>query len=52
VIDSSNVDGSVEVVLQGTSGTIPLNAASPLRLSQAAGASVNAAVMSALGPMT
>ena len=55
VVDSGSVDGSAEVVQQGTagtSGTIPLAAASPLRLRHAAGASVQTGAPVPLGPMT
>ena len=52
VVDSSSVDGGAEVVQAtgaGTSTTIPVT---PLTLIHVAGATVNAAVLSPLGPMT
>ena len=54
VIDSSSVDGGAELVTvssAGSSTSIPI-ANTPLRLTHAAGATVNTAVMSPLGPMT
>jgi hypothetical protein len=55
VIDSGSLDGGAEVVQAsgaGTSTTIPLNAATPLLLSHAAGATVQTATLGPLGPMT
>jgi len=56
VVDSSSsVDGGAEIVVQGTagtSGTIPLNAATPLRLTHSAGATVQTGTLGPLGPMT
>ena len=54
VIDSTSVDGGAEVLTvssAGSSTSIPI-ANTPLRLTHAAGATVNTAVMSPLGPMT
>ncbi len=54
-VDSSSVDGGAEIVVQGTagtSGTIPLNAATPLRLTHSAGATVQTGTLGPLGPMT
>jgi hypothetical protein len=55
VIDSTSTDGGAEVVQQGTagtSGTIPLAAASALRLTHAAGASVQSGTIVPLGNLT
>jgi hypothetical protein len=55
VVDSGDVDGGAEVVVSGgagTSGTIPLNAATPLRLTHAAGTTVQTGTLGPLGPMT
>ena len=53
VVESSSVDGGAEVVQAtgaGTSTTIPIT---PLTLpAHAAGATVNAAILSPLGPLT
>ena len=54
VVDSTSVDGGAEVVTVSSAGSgtsIPI-AATPLRLTHSAGASVNTAVMTPLGPMT
>lgn len=54
-VDDASVDGGAEVLVQGAAGSatsIPLNAASPLRLTHAAGATVQAATLGPLGPMT
>ena len=54
VIDSSSVDGGAELVTvssAGSSTSIPI-AGTPLRLTHAAGASVQAATLGPLGPMT
>ncbi len=54
VVDSSSVDGGAEVVTvssAGSSTSIPV-ANTPLRLTHTAGATVNTAVLSPLGPLT
>ncbi len=54
VIDSSSVDGGAEIVTVSSAGSatsIPV-AGTPLRLTHAAGASVQTAVLGPLGPMT
>ncbi len=54
VIDSSSVDGGAELVTvssAGSSTSIPI-ANTPLRLTHAAGATVQAATLGPLGPMT
>ena len=54
VVDSTSVDGGAEVVTissAGSSTSIPI-AGTPLRLTHAAGASVQAATLGPLGPMT
>jgi len=54
VVDSTSVDGGAEVLTvsgAGSSGSIPI-ANTPLRLTHAAGASVQTATLGPLGPMT
>jgi len=54
VIDSTSVDGGAECVTvssAGSSTSIPI-VGTPLRLTHAAGASVQAATLGPLGPMT
>jgi len=54
VIDSTSVDGGAEVVTvssAGASTSIPI-ASTPLRLTHAAGATVQTATLGPLGPMT
>lgn len=54
VIDSTSVDGGAELVtvsLAGSSTSIPV-ADTPLRLTHAAGASVNTATITPVGPLT
>ena len=54
VIDSTSADGGAEVVTvssAGSSTSIPI-ASTPLRLTHAAGASVQTATLGPLGPMT
>lgn len=54
VVDSGSVDGGAEVVkasAAGSSTSIPI-AGTPLRLSHAAGATVQAATLVPLGPLT
>ena len=54
VVDSASVDGGAEVVTvssAGSSTSIPV-AATPLRLTHAAGASVQTGTLTPLGPMT
>jgi hypothetical protein len=53
-VDSSSVDGGAEIVAVGSAGSsasIPI-AGSPLRLTHAAGATVQTATLAPLGPMT
>ena len=55
IVDDASVDGGAEVLVQagaGSSTSIPLAAASPLRLTHAAGATVQTATLAPLGPMT
>ena len=54
VIDSSSVDGGAEIVTvssAGSANSIPI-ANTPLRLTHAAGATVQTATLGPLGPMT
>ena len=54
VVDSASADGGAEVVTvssAGSSTSIPI-ASTPLRLTHAAGATVQAATLGPLGPMT
>jgi hypothetical protein len=54
VVDSAGVDGGAEVLKTSAAGgstTIPV-AGTPLRLTHSAGATVQAAVLAPLGPMT
>lgn len=54
VIDSTSVDGGAELVTVSSAGgstSIPVTN-TPLRLAHSAGATVNAATLSPLGPMT
>jgi hypothetical protein len=53
-VDSSSVDGGAEIVAVGSAGSsasIPI-AGSPLRLTHAAGATVQTSTLAPLGPMT
>lgn len=55
IVDDTSVDGGAEVLVQGAAGsgtTIPLNAASPLRLNHIAGATVQTGTLSPVGPLT
>ncbi len=53
VVDSTSVDGGAEVTVSAAGGStsIPI-ASTPLRLTHTAGATVNSAMMSPVGPMT
>ncbi len=51
VVDSSSVDGGAECLTVSSAGAIPV-ANTPLRLTHAAGASVQTATLGPLGPMT
>lgn len=54
VVDSASADGGVEILKSsavGTATTIPV-ASSPLRLTHAAGATVQSATLAPLGPLT